>query len=236
MGEIKEFRIEGFSRYCLRTSDEKVFASYQLVNILTQRPRKVYKGVYLSLLGDDGKIYSPTRKQLIWKNAPYYKSIEEKIELSTKPVYGWENDYCINLDTQKIWSKRRFHFLNPYVYNYNNYLSLYVAFTENGRYFRGPLSNVVWETMYQEHIDDTKDVIMHLDWDYKNNHPRNLLKLSISDFTAIKNYRNALTDKTISISYIKRILRSINSYNIPDFKKDLLKKNIRKRIKEVMNK
>ena len=138
------------------------------------------KGYYPSILGDDGKIYNPTRKRLIWNNAPYYMMIKEKIEKSSKAVFGWEDDYCINLNTQKIWSKKSFHFLNPYTYEVNDCIFLYIAFEsrKNNNSFRGPLCNVVWETEYQEHINDQKDRIMHLDWDYKNNHPRKSFSFS----------------------------------------------------------
>lgn len=229
----KRFEVQGFSRYWLETEDETNIESYQMVNKETGKTKTKNKmGFWTSLVRDDGHHFTCSSRMFIWNNAPYFIDLKNKIESSYTPVFGWEDDYCINLKSKeiKIWSKKGNYHLTP---NGDQYQYIGVSFCKNGKMYPYSVARIVWETIHHQQLDTTKDEIRHLDFDFKNNNESNLMKLPINVNSKIKciySYATNRNPKNNTNWKVDDLFNMIDNFNIPDWKKERIQKEILKLI------
>lgn len=220
----KEFRIKGFSNYILRTDDEENIDAYVVVNKETGRIKRYSKnGSYSGMRADDGKAYNKSHKFIIWDNAPYFQNKKRKIEDSFTPVFGYEDEYCIDLNTSMIWNKKHNWFLTPY--KYKNSPS--VALTKKRKEVSRTVGAIVWETKHKKKIDSSKEEVFHLDFNPQNNTPTNLILLPLDVAADIRSQCAQLMRNTKRKDLrIQRMFDAINKYKIPQKKKQLLEQEI----------
>lgn len=221
----KRFEIKGFSKYCWITEDETNIDAYQLLNVDWNRIKPINdRGMYLSLCADDGKHYSRSARMFKWETIPYFIDLKKKIEAESVPVFGFEDEYMINLDTQKVWSKRFYQYVgSAHPESGMSVCSLAVHMKTTVKF----LSNIVWETVHQEKLDSTKFEIRHLDFNALNDKPENLMKLPIEVNSAIKSQYNwYLEHKDQNDWELEDMFDGIKTYDIPQWKKDMLEESI----------
>ena len=226
----KKIEMQGYNRYYLRTNNETDIFSYELVDRKKHKVAKIRNvAKAISLINDNGeKILIPSQ-EIIWKFVPLF--IEQKNRIKSYiPVRGYENEFSIDLETQRIWSKNH----NKFLKIINNKGVLSIRLKRNGKVKACALGNIIWQSVYKEDVDSTKDEIRHLDANPSNNAPENLMKLPISVNRSIKmRYTILIRGMGDPHTTINNMYNDLMSYNIKHWKKQRLEAEFNKFIKSL---